>query len=363
MAEINRRLKDYIESDAKRLPLDFKEFQIGAAQSEYCVFCRSVAEDLLNTIWSRDPKTGQLSEEHCISCDSCFSHIEESFQTKNIRAGMSPSALNRIEEFAKFNTFYEDHMYYRPKGTVSLSDRPSSKRYCYFCQKETYDFGTTFEAPVVESKSRTGGPMTTCDTCSTFIVTSKLKLDFGANHHCKCDRCQKTYVISDEEQRHRESTRIKYNCPTCVDKTLKEVRKTSSLYHEKYRTEEYSRFTDLLKCKTCATAMIYDLYVDFDALHTSCPDATKIECAKCRTRLDALTGAVLAHELIVSLANHQVCFKKDVLDTQLWGYEITRASGSVLVIVRFSYENLDSAMHYATEEIIKDARTTQTKTE
>lgn len=361
MVSREQRLLDYIDSGGVKLPPDYREFQMGGARSDYCVFCGLPLEDYQNALYRKDAKTGAFTQEHCLCCDTCDSLISESFKARADRLNLSESARNRIKLYVEEGKFDPDHVRYKfdPRKVVALSDRPSSSRYCYFCERRGADSLRPVHAPVTASIERTGGIVGMCSDCEAY-ADSMWKTSwttFDSVHWIKCDTCNASYTIHDEELSHRESTRYKYSCPRCVEATIQELATNAkSVYDERYRMQPLHRHTDNLKCAQCGITQVFDLYCERRALVAACPDATIVRCLACSRAVDALASEVMeSSAFIVSVGgSYQIHINTTVfMGASMHGYEIYTASGQILQIVDTAFQSLESAVKDAVNYIVQ----------
>lgn len=355
-----RRLLDYIDSGGTKLPKDYEDYQMGGARSDYCVFCGLPNEDYQNTVYSKDPQTGLLTDKHCLCCDSCEEKIASAFKAKAKPLNLSDAAKRRIDQYMDKGLFDDDHVKYRydPRKVVAISDRASSTRYCYFCQRSGYDTLKPVHAPVTASVYRTGGIVGMCADCEIYS-TSQWRNGPTQNdgiHWMKCDSCNSSYTVHDKELLHREGTRYRYNCPRCVEATIKDLGgKVKSIYEERYRLEPEHRHTTDLRCTQCAAEQLFDLYCDRKSLVAACPNATTIKCAKCIKALDSIADAVSESgpSYVIKVATaYEIHVETTMLfGTLLYGYEIYLASGQVIQITEPTFQSLDSAVRDAVRGI------------
>lgn len=361
MARRNSALTNYLESDRSVLPLDYKEFQMGGARSEYCVFCRLALEDYQNMVWKRDPRTRQLEQLFCSACDTCDETISQHVREKTSGVSLSREAIQRIEYYTKFGEFHDDHVHY-----VVNHRHANKKQFCYFCQQEVYGDLSVVLAPVSEKRFRSGGKIGACEQCQSVLESKNPNPPYIYE---TCLICKNPYATDNKEAAHRDAIQgvRAFDCPACVEKTvIAREDDLKSVYAAQYRQEFGDRFTAKLGCSECSEPLVYDLYTDFTLLTKSCPDATLAKCVKCSTALENLVSAVVSEDAIIGVqfvfhvANFQIIVKQDTMNSGKWGYETIRTSGTKYTHAFYFHESLTDAFSQALQDIKRhDAASTK----
>lgn len=365
MTRHSNALANYLESDRVVVPRDYQDFQQGGAQSDFCLFCSSPLEDYQNVLYVRNPVSKKLDMLHCCACDSCDETISQHLGVNFAGISLNATTQSRIEEFVRFGTFDDDHIHYR----VGYRNANIRDAHCYFCQNRIQgDFVTTL-SPVTESKIRTGGLLYTCKGCRNEIDKRAGTVYDNEYIYSKCDACKKTYAYTHKEDEYRGKLpgNTKYNCPSCVEKSIfLREQDPKSILADRYRRLPEDRYSTALNCASCGTGpLLFDLYLDYTLLHRVCVDATQHKCKKCAEGFEKLAEEVSSKqldifgsgEIVIETDSHQIILKKEQT-TKLWGFEIVRSSGVTYLERFFAYGSVDDAVENALEVIVRDINTT-----
>lgn len=282
---MTNRLKEYLDSEASRLPSDYEQYRKGGKYEDMCVFCKNSPADYpiyqhVEGTTASNPGRVKIPTQ-TYACVECFSEAKELYIDHGSAQAQlfdtEPFATNgevgeRMRRYVVEGSFVEEvHLYLQHRTKTHISDNnthndPSIsplREHCYFCGVYTPNNFKLLDVPVRVSNYFTGGVVRYCKkSCEKRLhltemaepVVTDISVRTRTN---KCRLCHKEYLVDIFEHRMREAggTIDMHMCPSCTYKT-NFYGEESTLFGERDNKElRYSECT----CDFCSTEFQLDL--------------------------------------------------------------------------------------------------------
>lgn len=315
------RLEEYIQSNGKRIPRDFREYDSTQKKekSHLCVFCTTVEHDNI-FLYNRDIH-GKLSNTFSSICSACSMQIdtrvdihaealEEEYDTGTPITGgawgddyydheaKSNSELDWTRHVPlKLLDFMNEAKYAQDVKTWLLEldsqqfkyIKDRNDTYCYFCDERSEGRAAMF-VPVDNGDELSGGNVRICTTCHDIVKEQFIDIPFA---EATCPHCSRDYYITYEEKDQRATNNSEglHLCPPCTysQLTYEYAKQNTSLGKLKLAKFPYTHTPKRYitrACKVCYSNVVIDLsiiasvYEEYNLIESllccnNCKDAQK----------------------------------------------------------------------------------------
>lgn len=289
---VTERLIKYVESQGRKLPVDFVRYRNGGINADICLFCGDVPADF---------PVEQYHSEHlhtdsgCYACYSCNQAIENqvaSLMRNDIFAGANIDSISRIQKFVRTGEFDDSVELHYQHLIKDRDDDPDYIGYegiythnCYFCKSITPDV-KLLQVPVTASSSFTGGHVRVCSNCNSKMSRFRAEDSYALDplriwEDDVCDACGADYLISIHEHRQREADGSigKHMCPVCTHVRAFRGEKDSIF---SVKAKDGTRY-DMKRCSYCSGSVLFDLTLSRRILTKNfVSDEATIICSSCK---------------------------------------------------------------------------------
>ena len=289
------RLEEYIKSNGKRVPRDFRDYDSTQKRdkSHLCVFCTTIEHDNI-FLFSRDVN-GKLSNTFSSICSDCSMQIDMTMvdtQEEEHYTGFPISGGGWNDDYDDHKAMSSDDSAWANHVPLKLLEfmnqakydedvyswlleldgrkftyaKERSDTYCYFCDERTEGIATMF-VPVDSGNKLSGGNIRVCASCQKTLNEQFVDVPFATE---LCAHCDRPYYITYEEKNQRVENNAEglHLCPPCIYKQLEyeytpqsNISRVSGVAFARFPYAKPPERHTTYDCKVCSRPVKFDLTV------------------------------------------------------------------------------------------------------
>lgn len=227
------KLRAYIESRGRRLPISVSKYIRPGDKDTMCVFCNSLLDGVEHEVQLYHDGIEGAEATGAYMCGICFVPVKEMEAKLAGETGLGSlfdtyGLGDRLELFAKELVFQTDvHRHYQHLDTL-FEVRPEEAEMCYFCKNQSRHDYFRLKVPVSGAEYVDGGEVRCCFSCRDLLLDVLVEKNISKFYENKgitpveCYTCEKEYLIYGGELEYRLQSNLlaMHNCPECTLQTL-----------------------------------------------------------------------------------------------------------------------------------------------